>query len=371
MHENNYLLAVNLRHQLHMHPEISNKEIWTKSFLMNFLRKHTKLEVVDRGAWFYAVHYGVANGRKLAFRADLDALSIDETIDLPYGSIVPGISHKCGHDGHSASLAAFALEVDQRGCDNTIYFIFQHAEETGDGAKKCVAIIKEANIEEVYGYHNEPGYPLGDVILRKGIMQCASKGMSMFFSGIPAHASDPGVGRNPALAIARLIWDLPSLYRAEDYEGLVLCTVIHVEIGEIAFGTSASKGVLRVTLRGENEWEMDLLQRKVDALAYALASEYGLTYRAEFCDEFPENRNHDESVEKIQAVCAKLGIPVYVFPHPKRGSEDFGHYTKATRGAFFNIGAGDITSHHTATFDFPDEIIKNAVDIFCGLAEVK
>lgn len=370
MHENNYRLAVELRHQLHMHPELSNEERWTKACLMDFLRTHTALEVVDRGAWFYAVHHGTPGRRTLGFRADFDALPIDETIDLPYGSTVPGIAHKCGHDGHSASLAAFALEVDQRGCDNTVYFIFQHAEETGDGAKECVSIVREADIQEIYGYHNEPGYPLGDVVLRNGPMQCASKGMSMFFEGVPAHASDPGVGRNPAMAIARLIQGLPALYRAEDYEGLVLCTVIHVEIGEIAFGTSASKGVLRVTLRGENEWEMDLLQRKVDALAYALSSEYGLTYRIEFCDEFPENRNHDESVEKIRTVCAGLGIPVHVFPHPKRGSEDFGYYTKIAKGAFFNIGAGDITPHHTATFDFPDEIIKTAVDIFCRLAQV-
>lgn len=371
MKQSNYEKAVALRHELHRHPELSNQEVWTKAYLMDFLKEHTKLEIVDRGAWFYAVHRGLPGGKKLGFRADFDALPIEETIDLPYGSTIPGVSHKCGHDGHSASLAVFAMEVDQRGCDNTIYFIFQHAEETGDGAKECVAIVKEAGIEEVYAYHNEPGYPLGEVVLRKGTHLCASKGMSMYFEGIPAHASDPGVGRNPAQAIARLIQGLPALYRAEDYRGLVLCTVIHVEIGEVAFGTSASKGVLRVTLRGENEDEMDQLERKIDGLAYGLASEYGLTYRKTFCDVFPETCNHEECVEKVQAVCADLGITVHWLPHPWRSSEDFGHFTKATKGTFIDVGAGDITPHHTVTYDFPDEIMKPAIDIFCRLAEVK
>lgn len=164
----NYELAVALRHALHRHPELSNHETWTKAYLINFLDKHTSLEIVDRGAWFYAKYSAAPGAHKIAFRADFDALPIDETISLPYGSEIPGVSHKCGHDGHSATLAAFALEVDQRGAENTIYFIFQHAEETGDGAKECAVLVTEEGIEEVYGYHNQPGYPVGEVIVNDG-----------------------------------------------------------------------------------------------------------------------------------------------------------------------------------------------------------
>lgn len=217
MDPKNYELAVALRHALHRHPERSNHETWTKAYLIDFLDKHTSLEIVDRGAWFYAKYSAAPGAHKIAFRADFDALPIDETISLPYGSEIPGVSHKCGHDGHSATLAAFALEVDQRGAENTIYFIFQHAEETGDGAKECAVLVTEEGIEEVYGYHNQPGYPVGEVIVNDGSFQCASKEMSLFFEGEPAHASDPDVGRNPALAIARLICALPSLYRAQEY----------------------------------------------------------------------------------------------------------------------------------------------------------
>lgn len=371
MDPKNYELAVSLRHELHAHPEVSNRETWTKARLMAFLREHTRLEVVDRGAWFYAVRKTTPDAPKIAFRADFDALPIEETIELPYGSTIPGVSHKCGHDGHSATLAAFALEVDKREVKNNIYFIFQHAEETGDGAKECTVLIGEEGIDEVYGYHNEPGVPLGEAIVRNGVMQCASKGMSMFFTGVPAHASDPGVGRNPAMAIARLICAIPALICPENHRGIVLCTVINVEVGEVAFGTSASKGVLRVTLRAQYEDELDALEARMETLADGMAAEYGLAYRAEFCDYFPENRNHDESVDKIRCVCAKLGIPVHDFKQPKRGSEDFGHFTRATKGAYFNVGAGDVTPHHTVTYDFPDEIIPGAVAIFMGLAGIE
>lgn len=368
MNPQNYDLAVRLRHELHMHPELPNHETWTKARLMSFLEEHTQLEVVDRGAWFYAVYRAAPQAPRIAFRADFDALPLDETISLPYGSLTPGISHKCRHDRHSASLAGFALEASLLRPRNNLYFIFQHAEETGEGARVCAELIKEEHIDEVYGYHNEPGYPLGDVILCDGVMQCASTGMTLSFQGASAHASDPEIGRNPAPAIARLISVIPALTRPEDHRGLVLCTVVHVKIGDPSFGTSPGDGVLCVTLRAQYEEELHALQTRLDTLAYCLAAEYGLSYQPAYSDYFPENRNHTRAVQKIVSVCHRLGIPVHEFPQPKRGSEDFGYYTKATTGAFFNIGAGAITPHHTLTYDFPDAIIPVAVDLFKGLA---
>ena len=365
-----YEQAVALRHQLHAHPELSNQEQGTKARLMDFLRENTsRLEIVDRGAWFYAVCPGRPEGRRIAFRADMDALPIDETISLPYGSQTPGVSHKCGHDGHSATLAAFAVAMDHAACKNTLYFIFQHAEETADGAKVCAELLTRENISEVFGYHNEPGRPLHQVLVRHGVYQCASVGMSLYFHGAPSHASDPFLGRNPAFAIARLISALPALYRAEEQRGLVLATVVHVQVGEAAFGTSPGDGVLRVTLRAEREEEMARLRRRVDQLAYALSAEYGLEYHAERCDRFPENRNHDESVDKVAAVCRQLGVPWAEMPFAERGSEDFGYFTQRTRGAYFLVGSGEGPAHHTTAFDFPDRIIPTAFRILRALAE--
>jgi len=128
--------VIALRKELHQNPEPSNQEVWTKNRLMEFVKENTRLEIVDGGKFFYAVYHAGEDRRNIAFRADFDAIPMDEGIELPHGSRNPGFSHKCGHDGHSASLAGFALEVDQKGAEENVFLIFQHAEETGDGGSE-------------------------------------------------------------------------------------------------------------------------------------------------------------------------------------------------------------------------------------------
>ena len=362
--------TVALRHQLHAHPELSGRERETQERLMAFLQENAPaVELFRRDGWFYGVYRGEPAGRRIAFRADMDALPIDETISLPYGSQTPGVSHKCGHDGHSATLAALAADISRTGCKNTVYFVFQPAEETGEGAMRCASLMDEEQVEEIFAWHNCPNAPEHTVLLRHGTEACASEGMSLYFHGAPSHASDPFLGRNPAFAIARLISALPALYRAEEQQGLVLATVVHVQVGEAAFGTSPGDGVLRVTLRAEREEELTRLRRRVDQLAYGLSAEYGLEYHAECCDRFPETRNHDESVDKVAAVCRQLGVPWTEMPFAERGSEDFGYFTQRTRGAYFLVGSGEGPAYHTTAFDFPDGIIPTALRILRALAE--
>ena len=148
--------AIELRHRLHEHPEASMEEIWTKAYLIRFLKEHTDLEIVDHGRWFYAAYRKDNEKKNIAFRADFDAVRMDESIELPYGSKFPGVAHKCGHDGHSATLAALALEVDQEGADRNVFFLFQHGEETAEGAIECVRMIKDENIQEIYTLWNSP-----------------------------------------------------------------------------------------------------------------------------------------------------------------------------------------------------------------------
>ncbi len=369
MDQNNLKLAVELRHELHHHPELSNQERWTKQHLMDFLKEHTKLEVVDRGAWFYAAYLAGEGKPSIAYRADFDAIPVDEIGTFSYRSQFPGIAHKCGHDGHSATLAALALEIDRIGADKNIYFIFQHAEETGDGAMVCAELIDEKNIEEIFAYHNMSGLPKGTVSLRSGTMNCASKGMTIHLKGAPAHASTPELGKNPAFAIAKLVDAIPGLIDPSQHKGLILCTVIQIDLGERAFGVSAHRGDLLLTIRAQYEEEMDRLQADLERITEEQAGEYGLEYGFEYCDVFPETANHAESVEKVEAVCRQLGVPVREMAEPLRGSEDFGYYTKRTKGAMFNMGNGeDYPPVHSGEFDFPDEHIERAVELFKALA---
>lgn len=371
MEKKNLELAIQLRHELHQHPEVSNHEVWTKKHLIEFFNKHTKLDIVDRGQWFYAIYRAGEDKTNIAFRADFDALPMPEVIDLPYASQVPGVSHKCGHDGHCASLAAFALEIDQQGADKNIFFLFQHAEETGDGAIQCAAFIKEYNITEIFAYHNMSGMPHHSVNVIDGTAHCASKGMTILMEGSPAHASQPEDGVNPSFAIAAMINAIRGFTSPEINEGLVLCTVVHVNIGERAFGISASKGELLLTIRALYEAELDRLQKNLEKLAHELADRYGLKVSFTYCDEFPETANHKESSDKIRKVSQNKGFQLVEMKEAFRASEDFGHYLKLTKGAMCYIGNGERYPHiHTFEYDFRDDIIETAVEIFKGLAEL-
>jgi len=367
----NLELITQLRHELHQHPELSNFEVWTKQHLMNFIKENTNLEIIDKGKWFYAIYHAGIDRPNIAFRADFDALPIPETIEMPHASEFPNISHKCGHDGHSACLAGFALEIDQKGSENNIFFLFQHAEETGEGAVECASFIKEQQIDEIFAYHNMSGMPLRSINVIDGTAHCASKGMTIRMEGTPAHASQPEDGINPAFAIARIVESIPDLLSKKHYNGLVLCTVVQIDVGERAFGVSASKGNLLLTIRALFEEELNLLQNKLENLAHSQAEEYGLKVSFSYQDIFPETVNHGESTNKIRHVCQTSGFQLVEMEQAFRASEDFGHYLKETKGAICYIGNGEDYPHiHTSAYDFRDDIIETAVELFKGLAKM-
>ncbi len=360
-------LAARLRHELHAHPELSGQEKWTKSRLMEFLNEHTHLEVFDRGSWFYTLCRGRGEG-KIAFRADFDALPMEETCDVPYRSQCPGAAHKCGHDGHSAALALLGLTLEESGADRDVYLIFQPAEEIGGGGEACAALLKEAGIGEVYAFHNMPGYPLHTVALREGTMNCASKGVTYRFRGTPTHASTPELGRNPAQAVARIVGALPGLTRREDHRGLVMATVVQIDVGEPAFGISAYRGELLLTLRAQYQQELDDLSRQVEQLARQAAEVDGLTLTIEEQDVFPETSNHSTGVARVERAARALGLPVVEMAEPMRASEDFGWYLRQAEGAMFLLGDGeDHPPLHSADFDFPDALLETACKMFLNL----
>ena len=368
MKPENLAKAIALRHELHAHPELSMEEVWTRSHLMEFLRENTKnLEIVDCGRWFYAMYRAENPKGTIGFRADFDALPIEESLpDLPYASTNPGVSHKCGHDGHAASLAGLALEIDQEGCDKNVVFLFQHAEETGAGAKETVETLSKLGIDEFYAYHNHTGpQPKHSILFRKGIAQCASTGMTIAMTGTVAHASMPENGVSPAIPLAKLACALPELAAPELYKSMVLCTIVQIAVGEKAFGVAPGYGELSITVRAEYEDELQDLLKKITDLAHQLAEEQGLGVEITYDDYFPETRNADWCVDKVRKAAEELGLTICELEEPRRGSVDFGHIIKAIPGCIFRVGDGpELPPTHTYLFDFPDEIIETAVEMF-------
>lgn len=365
MKQENLIKIKNLRHELHEYPELSMNEKETKRRLMNFIEENTRLAVVDCGRWFYASRY-VEGTKGIAFRADMDALPMEEFIEIPYASKNPGVSHKCGHDGHCAALCGLALELDGMNLQRSAYLIFQHAEETGQGARECSNFLRERSISEIYAFHNWSGRPEKSIVVREGLCQCSSAGLTIKFTGRTSHASEPEKGINPAFSIAKIISEIERITQNKK----ILCTVVNIKLGEKNFGISPADGEISLTLRAEREEDMRIFRNAVVNLAERLGRENSLGVEISSRDYFPETLSDKRCVKKIRTAAGKLGLQVIDMPEAIRASEDFGFYTKLIHGAIFYIGNGEnYPPIHTAEYDFNDEILETAVNMFVKIFE--
>lgn len=347
--------AVKLRKKLHKVPEASMKEVKTRALLAEYTEKNTDLEVHDCGQWFYAVWNG--GGEPVAFRADFDAVTGEDGV----------CRHICGHDGHSAVLAAFGKLISDIRPDRKIYLIFQPGEESGEGGKLCSSLIKQENIKEVYGFHNIPGYPCGQILLKKGTFACASEGVEIKLSGTSAHAAYPENGKNPAAAIAEIISAVNG-YVSLGHRGMLLATVIGIECGSSSYGVSASEGILRFTLRAEYSDEFESLVCFLRKCVSEISAKYELTHLVTEHDVFTSTENHDKSADRLAYVCEKSGLQSVSLAEPFRWSEDFGWYLAETEGAFFGIGSGENCAPlHSSDYEFPDECISYVLKMMAGI----
>ena len=349
-------LITELRRTLAGCAEISGHEIKTRKLLIDFLQENTSLEIHPCGDGFYAAHIENNPGKPaIALRADYDALA------MPDGSA----KHLCGHDGHAAALCGAALHAEGKTFDRNIFFLFQPAEETGYGAPGCCELFDHETVDEIYGLHNLPGLPMGQITTRPGTFACASRGVTLEFHGKPTHAAYPENGISPAEAIAGLLSSLPALSTPDNFSGMTLCTVIGMHMGEKAFGAAAADAEVWLTLRAEHD--KDLLQLEEGILQHSeqLADKYGLMFSYEIQDVFPSTENDPACAQKVLDLCYGTLLET-----PMRWSEDFGHYLKKCPGAFFGIGAGE--NHpplHTENYEYPDELLPYAVEAFVKLMD--
>lgn len=351
----NLELIIQLRKELHINPEPSMHEINTKRILMEFIQNHThSMELVDMDSWFYVVKKGNNNETAIAFRADFDAVMCADG----------RCRHLCGHDGHSAVLAGFALWLDTVPAERDVYLIFQPGEENGKGAAICSAFIKNKNIGEIYGFHNIPGFEKGEVILLNHTFACASTGLEIKLIGKQSHAAYPENGKNPAKAISEIIRYMNEMI-GEQHKGIVLGTVIGIDVGSESYGVSAGEGILRLTLRAEYQYEYDEFVTKIEKKAEELAMDIGLSYENSRIEEFPATINDQSCVDKVYNAAQRLNQKTAYKATPFRWSEDFGYYLQHTKGAYFGVGCGeDHAGLHTMEYEFEDDIIGPVIDLY-------
>ncbi|MBO4384361.1 MAG: lipoate--protein ligase [Clostridia bacterium] len=353
-------LIISARRALHAAPELSGRETRTKEYLISFIKKNTSLAVHDMGAWFYA-KYDEGADRTVAVRADIDAVCVEGAA-----------RHLCGHDGHSASLLGLAMLLGKRPIGRNVILLFQHAEETGAGAKECLKLFDLEKVDAVIGCHNIPGRPMGTALIKGGTFACASCGMDISLSGKPTHAAYPENGLNPSEALALLTLKAGELANktAEKHACMTLSTVVGMRAGERAFGVAASEASLWLTLRSEKTEALDELILRMKEYASLIAKEKGLALEIKLEDVFPATVNDGALLEKAERLFKKELIDYAYLDEPFRWSEDFGHYLKRAPAFFFGVGSGEDTAPlHTERYSYPDELAPLTAELMYKLAK--
>ncbi len=365
--------SIDFRRQLHQFPELSMNEHDTAQRIIDYMIPLQPDQLIPSLAGTgVAVVFGSTDGKSVMLRCELDALPIIELNEFPHKSQCHGVSHKCGHDGHMAILAAVAkhYSLNRPTCGRVI-LLFQPAEETGEGAKAVLADEAASNLTVDYAFalHNVPKFSMGEVIIKTGTMCCASRGATIRFEGKTAHAAQPETGISPVQAIYQLlpqIEQLPQLINTQS--PYTFATIVGVNIGEKAFGTAPSLGEIYLTLRSESDDEMCQLGDFIESRANQLANAQGLSVDISYEDVFSATVNNDSAVSIVQHALQEE--PVTITDKPFRWSEDFGQFTKRYGGALFGLGAGLNTPDlHNGDYDFPDQLIDTGSRYFIKIVD--
>ena len=360
------------RRELHRFPEVSGEEERTAATIRAALGPLKPDQIVTGlgGHGVAAVFNGEAPGETVLFRAELDALPIEELGSPPHRSTIPGKGHMCGHDGHMTILLALGrLVARRRPAWGRVILMFQPAEENGAGAAAVLSDPRFAALKPDWAFalHNMPGLPLGHATLRAGTMMCASQGLRIHLTGKTAHASMPETGTSPVHAVARLIPALLALGPGGALdERFRMVTITHTRIGEPAFGISPGYAELWVKLRTREDGPMAALYAEAAALVRAEAARDGLAVDLATQDAFSATVNDAAAIARLTAALEALSIPHDERNLPLRGSEDFGRFGEAgAKMAMMFLGSGERHAQlHNPDYDFPDDLIAIGTGIF-------
>ncbi|NOR45579.1 MAG: amidohydrolase [Candidatus Delongbacteria bacterium] len=360
------LNLIKIRQELHSKPELSGKESNTVEYLKNIIKDLKPDSILDLSASLVIVFHGEKKGKNIAFRADVDALPIQELNTFKYASETPNIAHLCGHDGHTAILLGLAEKVSQnKPNEGSVVLIFQSAEETGQGAKLLMnnKEFLDLKIDEIYGFHNIPGYKLGTVILKSGSFTSASKGMIIKLIGASSHASEPEKGISPIPAMNKILTEIERLNSLDEFQKTrSFTTVVGIKAGDKNFGISPDSAEIYLTIRSGTNEDMDKLTQMIVGYVDNIASDVDLKYSIEYSEEFSAVKNDPKLSNSILSICNANALEKINLCNSFPWSEDFGYYTEKIKGVFLGIGAGtDQHGLHDQSYDFPDEIIETSV----------
>lgn len=382
--ERQFSSLVQLRRHLHMHPELPGEERETTSYISSWLENsgyNTQTGPDGRGLIAdFPPRKGQPPLPRIALRADLDGLRIQDSKQVPYHSQVNGVMHACGHDAHTA-LVAGALsaicELAQRGhlpWPVSLRGIFQPAEETCQGAKEMIEFGALEQVEAIFATHMDPLRSIGHVGLRRGMLTANCDEVLLTISGRGGHAARPHETSDPIAAAAQLINAIyVSLPRLTDSQDAVVVT-----IGQISGGANANVIPEKVQLRGTvrtldqkvRDQTLEHLQRLADGVGSTTRTAVTLTLGPGAPGVFNDHKLFDLVRCCAREVVDENGLDC--LSRPSMGSEDFAFYLQQVPGFMLRIGS--LAAHvqptplHTPDFDIDENAITVGARILARIA---
>jgi amidohydrolase len=366
--------AVDLRRDLHRHPELGWQETRTTEVIAAFLADHGLRPRIRPGSTGLVVDVGSGDGPAVAFRADIDALPIDESPDRRHASERPGVMHACGHDAHAGIAAAMATVL--AGLDDlpgTVRFVFQPAEELIHGGGSVMAAEGAlGDAARILAFHVDPSIPAGTVGLRAGAITGASDRIRITLEGPGGHTSRPHQTVDLVAVAGRMVVDLPAhLRRITDPRRPVALV-----FGTVHAGGAENVIPARVEMGGTVRlFDLDLwrtLPAEIEGLVHDIVAVYGATAKVELEQGAPPVVNDPDVIDAVRrAATATLGNDAILPTEQSLGSEDFSWFLERIPGALVRLGAAlpdRRVDLHSADFDIDERAIS--VGMLVGAASL-
>ena len=376
--EQQHAALIDMRRYLHRHPELSGQEFETTKYLAERLEDagiEFRLGPGNRGL---IVDLGdQTSSQRLALRADLDALSIQDAKNVDYRSGVESVMHACGHDAHSAMLLTAILALHQifehSPPDYAIRAIFQPEEETARGAQSMIDFGVLDGVTAIVGAHVDPNREVGQIGLRSGIICAHCDEVFVDVHGRGGHAARPAQAIDPVELAAKFVSEcyqqVPRY--GEEIEVILSFTTIH---GGHQQNVIPDEVKLVGTMRSINAEKRIKAIEAVESSAFNLSTESGGRIDVHFGLEVPSMIGDEDTTQNVRAVCQEVvgETAVTILDRPSMGGEDFAFYSRQIPAAFIRLGCkGATTGHfplHNNRFDVDEGVLPVGAKVITQIA---
>ena len=369
--------VIRWRRRIHEHPELGFAEERTSALVEETLRHAGIATTRVAKTGVVGVLPGAKPGKTIAFRADMDALPLDERSGEPFSSRVPGVMHACGHDAHTAMLlgAAVSLASERDRLAGTLKFFFQPAEEGPGGALPMIeaGVMREPTVDAVAMLHVSTLLPAGTFATRHGAMSASCDDFAIVIHGRGGHGAYPH-GAVDTIPIAAEIVGATQRIASREIDPL---QPVVVSIGVIRGGYRrniiADQTVLEGTIRCLDEAVRKTVPERLGRIVKGICAAHRARYEIEFEYGYPSVFNDPQLVDRACAVLRDAGETVGELREPSMGAEDFAYFAQAAPGVYLRLGCAipgvpNPPMTHSPEFRLDESALAAGVRAFRALA---